>query len=118
MAGQWVSFMQRAESLNSLGAPVFALRYEELTSAPQQAFAAVFDHCGLSPVDGRTLEQVLAEDSQDGSDISRSAVQEAVGDRAEHGLGDGDVTELRRAIAELSPDVKPDHILPGSFGFS
>jgi Sulfotransferase family len=111
MAGQWVSFMVRARSLHG-----FAVRYEELTAVPEQVFAAMFDHCGLSRVDGTTLRQVLAEDSQEGSDISRSAVRDTVGDAAEHRVSDADVAELERTIAALAPDIAPDQVLPGSFG--
>src|SRR5262249_29260549 len=114
MGCQWVSSMERAVALHRHGGPVFAARYEELKSIPHEVLDAMFAHCGLPPADRPVLDRGLAADSQAGSSLARTTVQAGVGGN----LTEADLAELERAITELSSNIKPDSVLPNTFGVS
>ncbi|HET8658659.1 MAG TPA: hypothetical protein VFM55_06640 [Micromonosporaceae bacterium] len=106
MACHWVGLMEQALELRRRGVPMFAVRYEELTAAPHAVLAALFGYCGLPALPDPVVDRLLAADSQAGSSVSRAAVQAAD--------GSFDPDELSRVIAELSRDVTPDLVLPGT----
>jgi hypothetical protein len=100
---QWASFMDQAKGMSEDGTPMFAARYEELSSRPHEVIAALFAHCGVTPPEPATLDRILAGDSQEGSTLARDAVP---GDAA--GI---DPAELAGVIADVAPRIHPDTLL-------
>ena len=106
LAAHWVGLMQRAQEVRAAGVPLFALRYEELTADPHPVLEALFVYCGLTPLPAAELDRVLAADSQDGTTISRSALE---------AVPEPDLSELPRIVGELSDTVRLGLVLPDTF---
>jgi hypothetical protein len=110
LASIWVSITEKCLEMRRRGIPIFIARYEELNAAPREVLAAMFDHCALSANAVGNLDAVLGADSQEGTPLSRASVGEApVPVSREH------LDELCRLIAEFSPELTADTILPGTY---
>jgi hypothetical protein len=105
VARMWVSTMQDTRWLQQHGAKVAHARFENLKAMPQVVIEPLLSHCGLPMPDPGKLAEVLAKDSQAGT--------EGAQDRKEFAwrLTDADLAELDRVIRELDPDLVPDTIL-------
>jgi len=70
-AMMWTSILERYMELLENGVPMLAIRFEDIKSAPRDATQKIFDYCGFSSVDMRSVYEVLEKDSQAGSAISQ-----------------------------------------------
>jgi hypothetical protein len=71
----WVSVMDRYLDLYAQGVPMLAVRYETLTSFPEPALRTIFEYCDLPLNQVSAAQRAFAEDSQEGSALSRDRVQ-------------------------------------------
>jgi hypothetical protein len=109
--------MEACLAMQRQGLDVFAARYEELSAAPEEVLSAMFSHCGLAGSKAVGLEAVLAQDSQEGTPLSRESLGGApVQITPEH------LKELRRLIAQGAPGaaqgsqaLTADTILPETY---
>ncbi|CAA9276457.1 MAG: hypothetical protein AVDCRST_MAG41-3265 [uncultured Corynebacteriales bacterium] len=101
----WLSIMDRYVTLREAGVPMLAVRYEELVAAPAETVLRILDWCEL-PTDG--VDAVLATfatDSQEGTNLSRSARAAA----PVAGLTADDLAQLRAVLAEHPVISTPDY---------
>ncbi len=105
VARMWVSTMQDIRWLQQQGADLVHARFEDLKATPHAVIEPLITHCGLPMPDPDQLAQVLAKDSQAGT--------EGAQDRKEFArrLTDADLAELARVIRELDSELAPDTIL-------
>ncbi len=109
-AFMWLSVMEKCLEMQRRGVPMFVVRYEELSSAPREVLAQMFAFCGFSAGVVGDLDAVLKQDSQEGSAISRTNLEEAT-----IRLTQAHMDELRRILREASSEVTADTILPGTY---
>ena len=102
--------MEKSLEMTRLGIPQFIIRYEELMSSPKEAFAEMFEFCGLNGRNIENIEAILKKDSQAGSLLSRDN-PEANATR----LSSEHLRKLHRLIAEISSEKEIDRALSGSF---
>ena len=102
--------MEQSLKMTRLGIPQFIIRYEELMSSPQEAFAEMFEFCDLTGRNIENMDSILKKDSQAGSLLSRDN-PEANTTRltSEH------MRKLHQLIAEISSEKEIDRLIPGSF---
>ena len=105
VARMWVSTMQDTRWLQQQGAPLACARFEDLKAKPQEVIQSLLTHCGLPMPDPDQLAQVLAKDSQAGTD----GAQDRQG--FVRRLTDIDLAELDRVIRQLDTQLAPDTIL-------
>ncbi len=89
----WISCLESALKLQSLGIPLCPVRFEDLTAQPESILRQVFDFCALADVDFTKIQAVLERDSQAGTTYAR---------------------ELRKTqTRQLTPDLEQDihHLL-------
>ena len=105
VARMWVSTMQDTRWLQQQGADLAHARFEDLKATPRAVIEPLLTHCRLPMPEPDQLAQVLAKDSQAGT--------EGAQDRKEFArrLTDADLAELDRVIRELDPELAPDTIL-------
>ena len=105
VARMWVSTMQDIRWLQGQGADLAHARFEDLRTEPHVVIQSLLAYCGLPMPNPDQLAQVLAKDSQAGT--------EGAQDRKEFArrLRDTDLVELDRVIRELDPSLAPDTIL-------
>jgi hypothetical protein len=106
----WATSMTRAAILQRRGVPMFITRYEDLSARPLEVLPALCEYCGVR-VSLEALAAVVAEDSQSGTEHSR-ARQVA----PENDLTDEHLAAIRRCLADMAPELKPDQVLPGTYG--
>jgi glutaminase len=102
--------MVRAIALHNDGVPMFMARYEEIVARPHDVLTAFSHYCGVK-VTAEDLDETLARDSQEGTEISRARAAES---RSE-------LTEERRltflsSLAEWAPGLDPNVVIPGTYG--
>ena len=106
----WSTSMVRAIALHNEAVPMFMARYEEIVARPRDVLTALFDYCGVH-VTAEDLDETLARDSQEGTEISRA---KAAGSRSEL------TEELRLAflssLGTWAPGLDPDVVIPGTYG--
>ena len=61
--------MRKTSILCSSGINIVGVRYEDMAENPERAFAAIFEHCGLSH-DPKAVEGAFSRDSQRDSPLS------------------------------------------------
>jgi len=76
-ASLWASCMANCDEMQRSGVPMFLARYEELKRSPERVLQAMFSFCNLSTRSVANMHQVLAEDSQAGSTLSRENTAES-----------------------------------------
>jgi hypothetical protein len=106
----WSTCMVRAIALHNDGVPMFMARYEEIVARPHDVLTALFEYCGVN-VTTEALDETLALDSQEGTEISRARAAEST----------SELTEERRlaflsSLAEWAPGLDPDVVIPGTYG--
>ena len=106
----WSTSMVGAIALHNEGVPMFMARYEEIVARPHDVLRALFDYCGVN-VTTEDLDETLARDSQEGTEISRARAAEST----------SELTEERRlaylsSLADWAPGLDPDVIIPGTNG--
>jgi len=89
---------------------MFIARYEELSERPLEVLAALCEYCGVH-ISPESLAAVVAEDSQRGTEHSRARGLEPGSE-----LTDERLSAFRRRLAELDPALRPDEVLPGTYG--
>lgn len=104
LAPTWARHMQEFQRLRSLGMPIFPLRYDALNADPAGSLTALLSHCGLPPLNPDRLAQVLAQDSQQGTVLARSA--------APSGFSAENATRFRALLSRVAPGLDPDTVLP------
>ena len=72
LAPGWARHIQEYQRLRALGVPFFPLRYTALNSDPHGSARALLTHCNLPLPDATAFESVLAQDSQQGTQIARA----------------------------------------------
>jgi hypothetical protein len=106
----WSTSMVRAIALRNEGVAMFTARYEEIAARPNDVLTALFHYCGVDVTD-EDLDETLALDSQEGTEISRAKAAESRTELTE---------ELRLAflssLARWAPGLDPDVVIPGTYG--
>jgi hypothetical protein len=105
VARMWVSTMQDTRWLQKQGADLTHARFEDLKTAPLTVIEPLLTHCRLPMPDPDQLAQVLAKDSQAGTEGAQDKKEPA------RRLTDADLAELDRIIREIDPELAPDTIL-------
>jgi hypothetical protein len=113
MACHWVAVMHAAQSWPDAGIAPFGLRYDDLVAEPRAALDALYAYAGIRPPGADVMDAVLAADSQAGSTLARTALDERAGQ-----LFDAD--ELARVIADLTSTwpgtpLRADTVLTGTW---
>ena len=110
LASLWLCVMESGMEMQQRGIPMFIVRYEEFTRAPREVLTQMFAYCGLTREAIGSLDNVLAQDSQAGSVISREILGEV-----DANLTPEHLNELRRLIHEASPEWTADRLIPGTY---
>jgi hypothetical protein len=110
LAWMWAAPMARATVLQRASVPMFMARYEELSTRPLDVLSALCEYCEVT-IRPEVLADVIARDSQAGTEHSRARVVEP----------GSDLTDERRAafldrLLELAPSLDPDLPLEGTYG--
>ncbi|MFQ3613023.1 MAG: sulfotransferase [Cyanobacteriota bacterium] len=67
----WLSVMYRYKQLCDKSISFYALRYEDLVIDPRYHIHALFDHCGLHIAEAEVPWEILTQDAQAGTGLSR-----------------------------------------------
>lgn len=105
VAHMWVSTMQDARRLQMEEAPLACARYEDLKTDTGPIIQMLLTHCGVPMPDPDALAQVLARDSQAGTQGAQDREEPA------RHLTDSDLLELERVIRRLDSSLAADTIL-------
>lgn len=105
VARMWVSTMQDTRWLQQQGANLSHGRFEDLKTEPEAVIETLLTHCRLPMPDLDQLAQVLAKDSQAGTEGAQDKKEFA------RRLTKADLAELNRVIRELDPELASDTIL-------
>jgi hypothetical protein len=103
LAPIWALQMQEFLRLRSKGVPFFPMRYNALTSDPQGTLQALLAHCHLTAPDRDRLQQVLAADSQQGTQIARG--------KAVTSFTAEDYRQFKLMLARFAPDMPSGLVL-------
>lgn len=106
----WATSISRAIMLQREGLAVFITRYEELSTRPLEVLVALCDYCDVR-ISVEALAAVVAQDSQGGTEQSRDRALEPGAE-----LTDERLAAFRRCLADIAPELRPDEILPGTYG--
>jgi hypothetical protein len=101
----WLSVMERYLILHQQGFSMFAVRYKELSTNPQQVIKEIFAYCGIPTTDLSKVFKALEKDSQAGSVLSRENMQKKAGKLPENYL-----VEIRE-ILQKHPTIQTPHFI-------
>lgn len=76
LALMWLTAMERYVQSCALGIEMLAIRYASWLAAPRETAEAMLDYCQCRPADTTAIYQVLNRDSQAGTHLSRSALEQ------------------------------------------
>jgi hypothetical protein len=76
LALMWLSAMERYVQLCDMGVEMLAIRYASWLSAPRKTAEAMLDYCGCRPADMRAIYEILNRDAQEGTRLSREALEQ------------------------------------------
>lgn len=107
----WLYGLECAVKMQRAGTPLFVFRYEELKKDPLGTLSALCTFCDLPRPKAEELEKVMAEDSQEGTRLSQSAMQDV-----KVKLTDDDVDYLHQIVRANSTIVEPDEPILGTWG--
>ena len=104
LAPGWARHMQEYQRLRGLQMPIFPLHYNALNTDPDGSLTTLLSHCGLAPLNPDRLAQVLAQDSQEGTVLARSA--------SPPGFTADAANRFRAVLSRVAPGLDPDTVLP------
>jgi hypothetical protein len=84
----WLRIMDTYMQLACKGIPMLAVRFEDLTGAPEQVIEAVLKYCHMSVADLAKVNDALRKDSQAGTVLSQANVRQRTVDLTEQHLVD------------------------------
>jgi hypothetical protein len=106
----WVNTLERYVSLQEMGMPGLAIRYEDIQAAPHETLHKIFEYCGLPTTSMDAVYQVLEKDSQAGSGFARDALR-----HKKSGLMEAQRADLFRDLQAHRVIQSPDFIVPGTW---
>lgn len=108
----WLSVMERYLTLNRQGIPMLAVRFKELTALPKQAIEEVFKYCEIPAIDLEAVFKVLVRDSQEGTVLSRTTVEENQVELPDDFMAEVGKTLLEHPIIQMPHFIVPDTWCP------
>lgn len=105
----WLSVMERYLTLYEQGAPMLAVRFKDLTTAPERVIREIFKYCGFKTSNLTEVFKVMGEDSQAGTLLSREKLR-----RIEVNLTDEHKAEMAQILQSRPIIQTPDYILPNT----
>ena len=108
MTLEWISGMCRYVASHEQGVPMLPFRYEELVENPAKMLSEIFSYCGLPETAVANTLSVFKEDSQRGTNLSRTAVRQDNNNQ----LTEAHLNQLRAIIQQFPELESPDVILP------
>lgn len=104
LAHMWVSTMQDIRWLQEQGSPLTCARFEELKATPYETIRSAFVRLGLPMPNPNQLTEILAKDSQAGTDGAQNKQPARI-------LTDNEKIELSQLISKLDSSLTPSTIL-------
>jgi hypothetical protein len=105
----WLRMMDSYMKLARRGIPALAVRFEDLTTVPEQVIKAICEHCGLTVTDFAKINEVLNRDSQDSTVLSRAKTRQRQIELKEEHLAD-----MQRVLHEHPTIQTADFIVPNT----
>jgi len=105
----WVRIMDIYVQLARKGIPMLAVRFEDLTGAPEQVIEAVLKYCHISVADLSKVNDALRRDSQAGTVLSQANVRQRQVDLTEQHLAD-----IHKVLKEHPTIQAPDFVVPNT----
>lgn len=104
LAHLWLSTIEKFLALRAEGAPILALRYEDILADPGRVLGDAWTHCGLDVDATESWSRVLMADAQEGTPLSRERLQQVPA-----GLHGEELAVFRQMLAEhgIDPDLLP-----------
>ena len=109
----WLSVMERYLTLYEQGAPMLAVRFKDLITAPERVIREVFKYCGFTTSNLTEVFKVMGEDSQAGTLLSREKLR-----HIEVNLTDEHKAEMAQILQSRPIIQTPDYILPNTWGLA
>jgi hypothetical protein len=106
----WATPMARATIMQRKGVPMFTARYEELSQRPLEVLSALCEFCDVR-IAPEALRAVVARDSQEGTEHSRSRALEPGSE-----LTDDRLAAFMACLRELAPFLDPHLPIEGTYG--
>jgi hypothetical protein len=72
----WLRAMERYVQLCNMGTEMLAIRYASWLAAPRKTAEAMLDYCQCRPADMTAIYEVLNRDAQEGTRLSREALEQ------------------------------------------
>ncbi len=105
----WLSMMERYIKLHQEGVPMLAVRFNTLTILPKQVIKGIFDYCDISISDFEDIFKIFDRDSQEGTVLSRTNIQQK-----SVKLSDDILAEMRRTLLTHPTIQTPHFVLPNT----
>lgn len=105
----WLRIMEIYVQLARKGIPVLAVRFQDLTVAPEQVIEAVFNYCHISVADLTKVNDALRRDSQAGTVLSQANIRQRQVDFTEQHLAD-----IRKVLREHPTIQTPNFTVPNT----
>ena len=106
----WLNTLERYVSIQEMGLPGLALRYEDIQAAPQETLHKIFEYCGLPVTRMDAVYQVLEKDSQAGSGFARDALR-----HKQTSLTESQRADLFQELQAHPVIQSPDFLVPGTW---
>ncbi len=106
----WLSVMERYLKLNQQGVPMRAVRFKSLTTFPNQTIEEVFKYCDIPTTDLEVVFKILDRDSQTGSVLSRTTIQNNPVE-----LPDDFMAEVRKTLLKHPTIQTPHFVVPNTW---
>lgn len=110
LATEWLYMMQLYLNLRDAGAPLVALRYEDLNQHPRPVIEALFRRCNLPESAVETALEAMNRDSQEGTSLAREG--DSSGSR--QSLSAVQLEQINVILRQHPVIQTPDYILPGT----
>ena len=105
----WLSMMERYLKLYQEGVPMLAVRFNTLTTLPKQVIKRIFDYCDISISDFEDIFKIFDRDSQEGTVLSRTNIQQK-----SVKLSDDFLAEMRRTLLAHPIIQTPHFVVPNT----
>jgi hypothetical protein len=93
----WISIMQRYRSFQEQGISSLAVRFEDLTIAPQKVITEILNYCDIPVTDFSQIFESLNQDSQSDTVLSQANLK-----KQQIELTEDDLNEIRETLKEHS----------------